>query len=71
MDVFVFILCIIAMTTFGGIYREKLRNENKRLKSNNDAQMNARFAEMEERIQTLERIVTDQKSQLKSKIDSL
>lgn len=71
MDVFVFVLCIVAITTAAGIYREKMKAEAKAHKGRNDADIDARFAEMENRIQTLERIVTDQKTQLKDKINSL
>jgi cell division protein FtsB len=71
MDVFVFVLAIIAITTVGGIYREKMKNEAKAAKHQNNGELDARFADMEERIQTLERIVTDQKTQLKDKIEAL
>ena len=71
MDVFVFVLCIIAITTLGGLIREKIKNDAKRASHNNDDSVEQRFLQMEERIQTLERIVTDQKSQLREKIDSL
>lgn len=71
MDVFVFVLCIVAITTLGGLIREKLKNDRKQVGNQNEEQINTRFAEMEARIQTLERIVTDQKTLLKDKIDAL
>lgn len=71
MDVFVFVLCIVAITTLGGLIREKLKNDRKQVSNQNESQIDARFAEMEARIQTLERIVTDQKTLLKDKIDAL
>ncbi|MEJ2046019.1 MAG: hypothetical protein P8X74_21845 [Reinekea sp.] len=70
MDVFVFVLAIVAIGCFTGIYKERLKNQAKIAKYQN-ADVEERFREMEERIQTLERIVTDQKSQLRDKIDAL
>lgn len=70
MDFWVFIICIVAITTVAGIYTEKLKADAKSAeRQSTDA--DARFAEMEERIRTLERIVTDQKAQLKDRIDAL
>lgn len=69
MDVFLFILCLVAITTFAGIYREKVKAEAERGPSSE--QVEARFQAMEERIRILERIVTDQKKQLKDSIDAL
>lgn len=71
MDVFVFVLMIIVITTGAGLYREKMKNDAKLAKDRMNDSVDARFKEMEDRIRTLERIVTDQKSQLKDKIDSL
>lgn len=71
MDVFVFVLCIVAITTIAGIYREKLKADAKAARQQVGDDVDARFKAMEERIQTLERIVTDQKHQLKNTIDSL
>ncbi len=71
MDVFVFIIAIIGITTLGGLIREKIKNDAKRAGNSNNDAYEQRFVQMEERIQTLERIVTDQKTQLREKIDSL
>lgn len=71
MDVFVFVVIIVGIGTFGGIVREIIRHDAKKNKGQMNDEVNTRFSEMEGRIQTLERIVTDQKSQLKDKIDSL
>lgn len=71
MDVFVFVLCIVAITTIAGIYREKLKADAKAAQQQAGADVDARFNAMEERIRTLERIVTDQKHALKNTIDSL
>ncbi|EAR09794.1 hypothetical protein [Reinekea blandensis] len=71
MDVFVFVLCIVAITTVAGIYREKLKADAKAARAQAGDDVDARFRAMEERIQTLERIVTDQKHRLKNTIDSL
>lgn len=71
MDIFVFILCIVAISTIGGLVREKIKNDRQALKNVNPAAHEQRFQALEQRIQTLERIVTDQKTQLKDKIDAL
>ncbi len=71
MDVFVFVVVIVAITSAAGIYREKMKMEVRKIKGQNSEEVERRFAEMEERIQTLERIVTDQKAQLRDKIDAL
>lgn len=70
MDVFVFVLGIILITTAGGLLREKMKQDAKRA-----AQMptdyQARFEKIEERLATLERLATDDRQQLKREIDSL
>ena len=67
MDIFVFILAIVALGILGDIVKKNMDSKSKKTSSDNDS----RFDALEERIVTLERIVTDQKTQLKQKIDSL
>jgi len=71
MDVFVFVLAIIFITTIGGLAREYMKNKTKQARSVPTEDNARRFTQLEERVQTLERIVTDQKSQLSEKINSL
>lgn len=71
MDVFAFVLAIIVITTAAGLYRERLKTQLKQSKYQNNEAIDQRFADMEKRIETLERIVTDQKSQLRDTIDAL
>ena len=69
MDIFVFILAIVALGIIGDVVKKHLETKDNDSTSTEDAE--SRFRELEQRIITLERIVTDQKSQLKEKIDSL
>lgn len=72
MNVFQFIVAIVAIGVIGEIIKKWLALREKREKrAANAPEIEARFDAMEERIQTLERIVTDHKSQLKSEIDAL
>lgn len=72
MNVFQFIVAIVAIGVVGEIIKKWLSLREKREKrAANAPEIEARFDAMEERIQTLERIVTDHKSQLKSEIDAL
>lgn len=70
MDVFVFVLAIIAITTIGGLIKEQMKQ---RRKADNAMGVNqqARIDKLEARVATLERILTDDKSQLRQDIDAL
>ncbi|WP_127557709.1 hypothetical protein [Saccharospirillum alexandrii] len=70
MDVFVFILAIIAITTIGGLIKEQMKQ---RRKADNamGVDQQARIDKLEARVATLERILTDDKSQLRQDIDAL
>ncbi|GGX49967.1 hypothetical protein [Saccharospirillum salsuginis] len=70
MDVFKFVIIIVLIGTVGGIVKEVLRNKRKsELKSNQ--WKDERIEALEERVATLERILTDDKERLKREIDSL
>lgn len=69
MDIFVFILAIVALGIIGDVVKKHLDTKDEKGAPNEETE--SRFNELEQRIITLERIVTDQKSQLKEKIDSL
>lgn len=72
MNVFQFVVAIVAIGVFGEVIKKWLSLREKREKrAENAPEVTARFDAMEERIQTLERIVTDQKSHLKAEIDAL
>ena len=70
MDVFVFVLAIIAITTIGGLIKEQMKQ---RRKADNamGVDQQARIDKLEARVATLERILTDDKSQLRQDIDAL
>jgi polyhydroxyalkanoate synthesis regulator phasin len=69
MDIFVFILGIVALGIIGDVVKKSMDSKSKNALSDDEAR--SRFAELEQRVETLERIVTDQKTQLKQTIDSL
>lgn len=71
MDVFVFVILIVAISVGSWVYTEKLKADAKIAKASADSDLAGKLSDVEERLQTLERIVTDQKTQLKEKIDSL
>jgi len=71
MEVFPFIVAIVAITTVGGLLRQLIQSRTPKHQAASEQDNDLRFKEMEERIQTLERIVTDQRSSLRSEIDSL
>lgn len=70
MDVFVFILAIIAITTIGGLIKEQMKQKRKADNAMGVDQQ-ARIDKLEARVATLERILTDDKSQLRQDIDAL
>jgi len=69
-DVFIFVLLIVLIATVGNIIREVLRNKRK-IEANNSQWKDERIEALEERVATLERILTDDKERLKREIDSL
>lgn len=68
----VFVLCIIAIVTFGNIIQTMIK-QKKQAPENNDelAETLAKIDVLEERIQVLERIITENRFDLKREIDSL
>ena len=68
----VFVLCIIAIVTFGKIVTTYLKQRDKRPDNNEELEETlVRIDELEERIRVLERIVTENRYDLKGKIDAL
>lgn len=70
MDVFVFVLAIIIITTIAGLIKEQMKQRRK-MDNAVGADQQARIDKLEERVATLERILTDDKSQLRQDIDAL
>lgn len=70
MDVFVFVLAIIIVTTIAGLIKEQMKQRRK-VDNAIGADQQARISRLEERVATLERILTDDKSRLKQDIDAL
>ena len=71
MDFWVFVLCAIIISYGSALYREKIRASIKIAKVQSNEDQDDRIAQLEERIETLERIVTDQKTELREKINAL
>ena len=72
MDIFVFVLAIVAISTAGQLIKKWMTLQNR--KHHNPtvtAELNERLSNMEERLQTLERIATDKKHTLKEEINAL
>lgn len=70
MDVFVFVLAIVAIGTAGGIAKEVLR-QKRNTGGSTQQEHDARISTLEERVATLERILTDEKHHLRREIDTL
>lgn len=70
MDVFVFVLAVIIITTVAGLIKEQMKQRRK-IDNAVGADQQARIDKLEERVATLERILTDDKSQLRQDIDAL
>ena len=68
----VFVLCIIAMAMCTSIIRTYLKQRKKLPEANEELEETlAKIDLLEERIQVLERIITENRFDLKSEIDSL
>lgn len=66
------IAIVVVVGVFGGIFREYFKTKRKQPADDKaTAATNERLAKLEERVITLERILTDSKSHLKSEIDAL
>lgn len=66
------IVIVVVAGVGGGVLREYLKTKrNQPADDKASAVTNERLAKLEDRVKTLERILTDSKSQLKSEIDAL
>jgi hypothetical protein len=71
-NVFVFVLSIIGIVMTAGVAQTYIKQGRKRSESNDDTvEMLATIDRLEERIQVLERIVTEKHVDLKTEIDRL
>jgi len=64
-----FIVAIVAITSMAEVVKKWLSLKEKETKK--DPQQAARLKELEERVEVLERIATDDRSRLKQTIDAL
>ena len=64
-----FVVAIVAITTVGDLAKKWLSLKAKETRP--DSSQDSRIKKLEERVATLERIATDEKSQLKRSIESL
>ena len=72
MNVFTFLFLVVAAALCAGVMKTYLKERNLRADSAEDMQRTlAKMDALEERVQVLERIVTERRIDLKQKIDSL
>ena len=70
-NVFVMVAVIVIVTTIGGAYNNYLKTQRKNAEVGDREGLEAELDELRERIEVLEKIVTDQKYQLSREIDGL
>ena len=71
-NVFVFVLWIICIVTVGGVAQTYLKQAKKRPERDDDAaEMLATIERLEDRIQVLERIITEKHIDLRQEIENL
>lgn len=69
---FVFVLCIVAVVMLASIAKEWLKQKDRPVESVDELEETlSKMEQLEERIQVLERIITENKFDLKQEIDSL
>jgi hypothetical protein len=71
-NVFTFVLLLVAIVSFAKIIQSYIERKQEKDKSGEDIEETlARFDALEERIRVLERIITENRYDLKREIDSL
>lgn len=70
-NVFAMVVVIVIVTTIGGSYNNYLKTKRKSAEVGDREGLEAELDELRERIEILEKIVTDQKYQLSREIDNL
>ena len=71
MDVFTFIILVVLIGCGSGVVNNYMRNQRNRTKVTIDEDAQQELAELRERIEILEKIVTDEKYQLQRDLDHL
>ena len=71
MDVFTFIILVVLIGCGSGVINNYMRNQRNRTKVTIDEDAQQELVELRERIEILEKIVTDEKYQLQRDLDHL
>ena len=74
MHVFEFVIIVVALATFGGMFTKWLSHREKhreKHRSDDTLESDRRIDALEKRVQVLERIVTDKAEKLKDDINNL
>lgn len=71
MDVFTFVIIVVLIGCGSGVINNYMRNQRNKNKLTVDEDAQQELAELRERIEILEKIVTDEKYQLQRDLDHL
>ncbi|MFT7686397.1 MAG: hypothetical protein ACI9FB_001742 [Candidatus Azotimanducaceae bacterium] len=71
MHVFEMVAIIVTVSVIAGVVNSYIKTKAETAKIPADNQNNDRLEQLEERIRVLERVITDDRHQLKSQIDDL
>ncbi len=71
MDVFTFVIIVVLIGCGSGVINNYMKNQRNRTKVTVDEDAQQELAELRERIEILEKIVTDEKYQLQRDLDHL
>ncbi len=71
MDVFTFVIIVVLIGCGSGVINNYMRNQRNKNKLTVDEDAHQELAELRERIEILEKIVTDEKYQLQRDLDQL
>ncbi len=71
MDVFTFVIIVVLIGCGSGVINNYMRNQRNKNKLTVDEDAQQELAELRERIEILEKIVTDEKYQLQRDLDQL
>lgn len=71
MDVFTFVIIVVLIGCGSGVINNYMRNQRNKNKLTVDEDAQQELAELRERIEILEKIVTDEKYQLQRDLDRL
>lgn len=71
MDVFTFVIIVVLIGCGSGVINNYMRNQRNKNKLTVDEDAQQELAELRERIEILEKIVTDEKYQLRRDLDQL